>query len=338
MLRRAGAEAIAGQLVAPARSSKSSCGTMMWRKPVIEQTEQLQSSAGTGGSGISARNRTAPQWHPPETLIMGGSYCGAALATTQALAGSNLDRLRAKRRRSAGRARRRTGWRSVSLRQPRTSFLPARSASDAVAAHLDRRPGVRRWSRARWPALLARSRSAVWTMLVTVDGRLGQRGSGGEGQAAWRGRILVMSYPLVQGREIRRDLSLVPNSQLMLATMLRIPFCNNCRMQASTDQAHDGSDARLERPSLFRRRRRAGQHAQGRAARCGSARPRSPAASPRWRKRSACRCSSERQAGYALTADGEALLAPCPPGRPRPPSSSPRPPASRARDLSGRSG
>jgi len=43
---------------------------MMWRKPVIEQTEQLQSSAGTGGSGIVARKRTAPQWHPPDTSIM----------------------------------------------------------------------------------------------------------------------------------------------------------------------------------------------------------------------------------------------------------------------------
>jgi hypothetical protein len=42
----------------------------MCRKPVIEQTEQLQSSAGIGGSGIVARNLTAPQWHPPETVIM----------------------------------------------------------------------------------------------------------------------------------------------------------------------------------------------------------------------------------------------------------------------------
>jgi hypothetical protein len=30
-------------------------------KPVIRHTEQLQSSAGTGGSGTSASNRTAPQ-------------------------------------------------------------------------------------------------------------------------------------------------------------------------------------------------------------------------------------------------------------------------------------
>ena len=33
----------------------------MWRKPVIRQIEQLQSSAGTGGSGSFAVNRTAPQ-------------------------------------------------------------------------------------------------------------------------------------------------------------------------------------------------------------------------------------------------------------------------------------
>jgi len=33
----------------------------MWRKPVIRHTEQLQSSAGTGGSSMSASNRTAPQ-------------------------------------------------------------------------------------------------------------------------------------------------------------------------------------------------------------------------------------------------------------------------------------
>jgi hypothetical protein len=33
----------------------------MWRKPVIRHTEQLQSSAGTGGSGNCASNRTAPQ-------------------------------------------------------------------------------------------------------------------------------------------------------------------------------------------------------------------------------------------------------------------------------------
>ncbi len=63
----------------------------MWRKPVIEQTEQLQSSAGTGGSGIVARNRTAPQWHPPVTLIMVDTYCGAVPATTWGLAGGNLD-------------------------------------------------------------------------------------------------------------------------------------------------------------------------------------------------------------------------------------------------------
>jgi hypothetical protein len=43
---------------------------MTWRKPVIEQIEQLQSSAGTGGSGILALNRTAPQWQPPETSII----------------------------------------------------------------------------------------------------------------------------------------------------------------------------------------------------------------------------------------------------------------------------
>ena len=42
----------------------------MCRKPVIEQIEQLQSSAGTGGSSIFAVNRTAPQWQPPETSIM----------------------------------------------------------------------------------------------------------------------------------------------------------------------------------------------------------------------------------------------------------------------------
>jgi hypothetical protein len=30
-------------------------------KPVIRHTEQLQSSAGTGGSAISASNLTAPQ-------------------------------------------------------------------------------------------------------------------------------------------------------------------------------------------------------------------------------------------------------------------------------------
>ena len=52
------------------RRNRPSCGTKMWTKPVIEQTEQLQSRAGTGGSGISARKRTAPQWHPPDTLIM----------------------------------------------------------------------------------------------------------------------------------------------------------------------------------------------------------------------------------------------------------------------------
>src|SRR5436190_12145278 len=62
---------------------------MMWRKPVIEHTEQLQSSAGTGGLGIVARNRTAPQWHPPDTLIM-RDVCGAPVGQST---GSNLDRL-----------------------------------------------------------------------------------------------------------------------------------------------------------------------------------------------------------------------------------------------------
>jgi hypothetical protein len=51
---------------------------MMCKNPVIEQTEQLQSSAGTGGSGIVALNRTAPQWHPPDTSII-GAYCGAVI-------------------------------------------------------------------------------------------------------------------------------------------------------------------------------------------------------------------------------------------------------------------
>jgi hypothetical protein len=31
--------------------------------------EQLQSSAGTGGCGSSASNRTAPQWQPPLTFM-----------------------------------------------------------------------------------------------------------------------------------------------------------------------------------------------------------------------------------------------------------------------------
>ena len=56
--------------------------SMLPVKPVIEQTEQLQSSAGTGGSGIVAWNRTAPQWHSPVTWIMADTYCGAAPATT----------------------------------------------------------------------------------------------------------------------------------------------------------------------------------------------------------------------------------------------------------------
>src|SRR5436190_22696605 len=43
---------------------------MIWRNPVIRHTEQLQSSVGTGGSGISASNRTAPQWQPPCTFIV----------------------------------------------------------------------------------------------------------------------------------------------------------------------------------------------------------------------------------------------------------------------------
>jgi hypothetical protein len=34
---------------------------MTWRKPVIEQIEQLQSSAGTGPSGNCMVKRTAPQ-------------------------------------------------------------------------------------------------------------------------------------------------------------------------------------------------------------------------------------------------------------------------------------
>ena len=33
----------------------------MWMKPVIEQIEQLHSSAGTGASGNCTENRTAPQ-------------------------------------------------------------------------------------------------------------------------------------------------------------------------------------------------------------------------------------------------------------------------------------
>jgi len=46
---------------------------MTWRKPVIEQIEQLQSSAGTGESGSSAVKRMAPQWQPPETFCMDAS-------------------------------------------------------------------------------------------------------------------------------------------------------------------------------------------------------------------------------------------------------------------------
>ena len=42
---------------------------MTWRKPVIWQTEQLQSSAGTGSEGNSASNRISPQWQPPVTFM-----------------------------------------------------------------------------------------------------------------------------------------------------------------------------------------------------------------------------------------------------------------------------
>jgi hypothetical protein len=48
---------------------------MTWRKPVIEQIEQLQDNAGTGGSGILAEKRTAPQWQPPETSIIPRPRC-----------------------------------------------------------------------------------------------------------------------------------------------------------------------------------------------------------------------------------------------------------------------
>ena len=58
----------------------------------------------------------------------------------------------------------------------------------------------------------------------------------------------------------------------------------------------------------LRRRCRARQHAQGRARRCASARPPSPAESPRSKKRVGLALFERRTAGYALTPDGEALL------------------------------
>jgi hypothetical protein len=63
------AEAVADNASRPVTSSKTACGTMTWTKPVIRHTEQLQSSAATGGSPSSAANLIAPQWHPPVTRI-----------------------------------------------------------------------------------------------------------------------------------------------------------------------------------------------------------------------------------------------------------------------------
>src|SRR5688572_4707821 len=57
----------------------------------------------------------------------------------------------------------------VSARHWRTSFLPARSASEAVP-QTSRAARTMRRSSSRWPLALARSRSAVWTMLVTGAG------------------------------------------------------------------------------------------------------------------------------------------------------------------------
>src|SRR6478672_462569 len=72
---------------APASRRKRAAGTIRWRKPVIRQIEQLQSSASMS-AGASTSKRTRPQWQPPRWMVrlIAEAYSTVAVAVAVVLA------------------------------------------------------------------------------------------------------------------------------------------------------------------------------------------------------------------------------------------------------------
>ena len=120
---------------------------------------------------------------------------------------------------AARRAARASATRGAARRgSARTSFWPARSTSDAVAAHFDERPGQAVVERA-----LPGACSKVEVGGPDDAGRRRRRGSASarscdaaEASSVAR-KILVMVVPLFEVREIRRDPQLVRNLQFMIS-------------------------------------------------------------------------------------------------------------------------
>ena len=309
----------------------------MWTKPVIRQIEQLQSSAGTGGSGKLRRepHRTAMTAalhldHGPRLGRLLGCGQGGTAPWGVGAVPRGYDQRAAVTAIVAPRASARTASRcaralaSVSSRHLRTSFLPSRSTSDAVphtsrAAMASRRSscaGLRRCQ-----VEIAGPHQA--DVGLGTGGRFGQRRRGlddaggdqrgrqGDVDGFFHGRFL-----LFECRFARRDHPISPKFATNVSNDVAHPFCNIAEWPAMLDW----NDLRY-----FLAVARGGSTLPP-AGRCGSARPPSPAASQRSSRRSKLTLFEKRQAGYALTPRRRASCLPTPRRSRRPRSSSPTPP------------